>query len=133
MIEKASYIFDILSIGAGINVHNLHLNPEDEVANRPTGTINLFDGGIQRPSALLGALRLHQKVFRVCLPDALDGDAQLIRFDMLLKVLQNGGVAQFLCRLKEQYFWASTSWFFQFSSYPPAFLLPSHPGSQSAL
>ena len=47
MIKTASYsIFDILSFNAGFDVCDLDLNPEDEVANSPTSTNNLFEGGI---------------------------------------------------------------------------------------
>ena len=47
MIEEASYsLFDILGIGAGIYVRKLHLNPGDEVSNRPTGTKKFFEVGI---------------------------------------------------------------------------------------
>ena len=44
MVEEASFhLFDILDFGAGIDVRNLHLNPVDEVADKPPGTKNLFE------------------------------------------------------------------------------------------
>ena len=45
MIEEVSYnLLDILAFSAGIDIHNLHLNPGDEVADRPAGTNNLLEG-----------------------------------------------------------------------------------------
>ena len=56
------------------------------------------------------AFKLHQKVLRACLPNALDGYAQFIRFYTLLQVLQDGCVAHPLYGLYEHRLWASTSW-----------------------
>ena len=60
MIKETSYsLIDIFAIGAWIYVRNLHLNLEDEMANRPACTNNLFEGGIEPPSVLLGTFELH--------------------------------------------------------------------------
>ena len=86
------------------------------MAGRSAATNNLFKGEILRFSALLQAFKPQQKVFGACLTDALDGDAQFIRFDTLFTVLQNGRVAHFLSRLYEHRFWVSTFQPFTFFS-----------------
>ena len=47
MIEEASYSpFNIVGIGAGIYVRYPHLNFGDQVADRPIGANNFFEGRI---------------------------------------------------------------------------------------
>ena len=75
MIKEASYsLFDIFGPSAGIIVRNIHLNPGDEVADRPTSINDLFKGGIYLPPPHFAAFKLCQKVFGACPPGALDGD-----------------------------------------------------------
>ena len=86
-VAKASYIiFDILGFNTGFYVRDLDLDPGVEVAGSPTSTNNLFQGGIQLPSAFFGTFYFHQEVLRARLPNSMDCDAQYVRFDVLTKV-----------------------------------------------
>ena len=97
MIEKvSSCLLDILGIRAGIYICNFHLDPGDELANRPTGTNNLFEGGIEPLSVILGIFELHQEILGTCLPNSLESYAQFLRFNRLLQVLQYSRVAHSL-------------------------------------
>ena len=112
---KAFYgLFNILDLNIAFDVLNLHLNARDEVANRSAFTNNFFEGGGRPPFILLGTFKLNQKILGVRLHNSLESDAQFIRFDPLLQVLQYGWVAHLFSRLYQHHLCTGTLWTLRF-------------------